>query len=91
MARGAMEMMIDEGTQFAWYDLCLLAHLYLDLNDLVYMGECNLSIRMTLLHIWAYDHVVLLRQVCMRFRRKVSHVCVYVLHDYFPSLVRKME
>lgn len=51
-----LERMIVQGTWYSWGSY-MLAHLYHDLHRVVYLGATNLSTRVTLLQIWAWEHM----------------------------------
>lgn len=56
-----------EGTQFAWGP-CVLSHLYQDLHEVAYRGVGSLGVGITLLHIWAWEHLPVTRPVSLRFQ-----------------------
>lgn len=62
-----IEQMVREGTRYAW-GACVLAHLYMDLHEVVYHGITLLGVGITLLHIWAWENLPIMRPMCMRFR-----------------------
>lgn len=52
-------MVRDRAIRFAWGSM-LLASLYKDLHEYVYMDGRALGPSVTLLHIWAWEHIVVL-------------------------------
>lgn len=41
----------------------MLASLYHDMHDFVYYDSRAIGIGVTLLHIWAWDHIIVLRPI----------------------------
>lgn len=73
----AMDKMLSHGTRFAWGP-CMLAHLYHDLHQFVYLGGCEISAGVTLLQIWAYKHITMIRLICYMGRgARQSYVHMY--------------
>lgn len=62
-----IEKMMTEGTCDAWGP-CVLAHLYKDLHEAVYREARSQGVGITLLHIWAWEHLPITWPVCLRFR-----------------------
>ena len=59
--------MLEDGTRYAW-GVCLLAHLYHNLHDVAYREGSSLSTGVTLLHVWAWEHIYITCLVHMRFQ-----------------------
>lgn len=57
-----LETLVTEHTRFAWGQ-CLLAHLYYELHQFVYHGSIGLGCRVTLLRVWAYEHLSVTRPI----------------------------
>lgn len=55
-----LEMMITKGTWYAWGS-CMLAHLYRELHQVVYQRATSLSVGITLLQVWAWEHIAVTR------------------------------
>lgn len=53
-----LETLVTEHTRFAW-GLCLLAHLYYELQQFVYHRPIGLGCGVTLLQVWAYEHLLI--------------------------------
>lgn len=51
-----LEDMVTQGRRFAWGS-CMLGHLYRELHQVVYRGYMSLSTRVTLLQVWAWEHI----------------------------------
>ena len=62
-----LHSILEDGTRYAW-GVCVLAHLYHDLHDVVYRDGASLSAGVTLLHVWAWEHMSITCPVHMRFR-----------------------
>lgn len=62
-----LEDMVTQGRRFAWGS-AMLAHLYRDLHQVVYLGYSNLSARVTLLQVWAWEHILTARPLADRDR-----------------------
>lgn len=54
----------------------MLAHLYRDLHQVVYLGYNSLSVGFTLLQVWAWDHIPTARPLVDR-DRLVGHAYAY--------------
>lgn len=74
-----IERMASEGTRHVWGS-CVLDHLYRDLHEVVYHEITSLGEGITLLHIWAWEHLPITRPMYMRFRA-IDQPYVYV-HRY---------
>ena len=61
-----LHSILEEGTHYAW-GVCVLAHLYHDLHDAVYREGASLSAGVTLLHVWAWEHMSITWTIHMRF------------------------
>lgn len=59
--------MMTKGTHYAWGSY-VLAHLYKEIHEAVYREMRSLAVRITLLHIWAWEHLPVTWPVCLRFR-----------------------
>lgn len=46
----------------------MLAHLYHDLHQVVYLGAASLSVEVTLLQIWAWEHITVTQPIAERDR-----------------------
>lgn len=46
----------------------MLVHLYQELHEVVYRGRGSLAVGVTLLHIWAWEHLPVTRPLSLRFR-----------------------
>lgn len=55
----------------------MLVHLYRDLHDVVYHEISSLGVGITLLHIWAWEHLLISRPMCLRFRA-IDQLYVYM-------------
>ncbi|XP_059070641.1 protein MAINTENANCE OF MERISTEMS-like [Cryptomeria japonica] len=64
---GALETLVTEHTRYAWGP-CVLAHLYYELHQFVYHGSVGLGCRVTLLQVWAYEHLPITRPIHFRGR-----------------------
>lgn len=62
-----IEDMVTQGHRFAWGS-CMLAHLYRDLHQVVYLGYTSLSVEVTLLQVWAWEHIPVVRPLLDRDR-----------------------
>lgn len=51
--------MRDRPTHFSWGPI--LASLYRDLHEYVYLNGRALEVGVTLLHVWAWEHIVVLQ------------------------------
>lgn len=51
-----LEDMVTQGHRFAW-GLAMLANLYKDLHQVVYLGYSSLSVGVTLLQVWVWEHI----------------------------------
>lgn len=70
--------MMQHQTRFAW-GVCILAHLYHDLHQVVYDGAASLSSGVTLLQVWCWDHIAISRPVHDRVRGDKSHTFIYIV------------
>lgn len=59
--------MVTQGRKFAWGS-CMLAHLYRELHQVVYLGYTILSVGVTLLQVWAWEHIPIARPLVDRDR-----------------------
>ncbi|GLJ23507.1 hypothetical protein SUGI_0445390 [Cryptomeria japonica] len=64
---GKLEMLVMQHTRYAWGP-CVLAHLYYELHQFVYHGSVGLGYRVTLLQVWAYEHILVTRPIHFRGR-----------------------
>lgn len=62
-----LEDMVRQGHGFAWGS-CMLAHLYRELHQVVYLGYTSLSTRVTLLQVWAWDYIPVSRPLADKDR-----------------------
>lgn len=62
-----LEDMVTRGCRFAWGS-AMLAHLYRDLHQVVYLVYSSLSIGVTLLQVWAWEHIPIARPLADRDR-----------------------
>ncbi|XP_059063972.1 serine/threonine-protein phosphatase 7 long form homolog isoform X1 [Cryptomeria japonica] len=62
-----LEDMVTQGRQFAWGS-CMLAHLYKDLHQVVYLGYNILLAGVTLLQVWAWEHIPVVRPLADKDR-----------------------
>lgn len=46
----------------------MLAHLYRDLHEVVYLGYDSLSASVTLLQVWCWEHILVARPLADRDR-----------------------
>lgn len=51
---------MEDGVQYAWGSF-ILGQLYHDIYMCVYRGYKNLGTRVTLLHVWVFEHIVVCR------------------------------
>lgn len=51
-----LEDMVTQGCNFAWGS-CMLAHLYRELHQVVYLRYMSLSVGVTLLQVWAQEYI----------------------------------
>jgi hypothetical protein len=71
-----LESMVRRSRIYAWGS-CLLAHLYRELHLFVYRGSSSLAADVTLLQIWAWEHIAVARPLTHRQRpegRPYSHM-----------------
>lgn len=54
--------MLFRRTQYAW-DPVMLASLYYDMHDFFYCDGRVINTGVTLLHIWAWEHIAVLRPI----------------------------
>lgn len=62
-----LEIILIERRRFAWGP-CILAHLYHELNQFVYLIGYRLRCMVTLLQMWAFENIVVTRPIHFRFR-----------------------
>ncbi|XP_059074222.1 protein MAIN-LIKE 2-like isoform X1 [Cryptomeria japonica] len=62
-----LEDMVTQGRRFAWGS-AMLAHLYRDLHEVVYLGYGSLSAGVTLLQVWCWEHIPAARPLADRDR-----------------------
>lgn len=62
-----LEDMVTQGCRFAWGS-CMLAHLYRELHQVVYLGYMSLLAGVTLLQVWAWEHISAARPLVDRDR-----------------------
>lgn len=62
-----LEDMVTQRHQFAWGS-AILAHLYKDLHEVVYLSYESLSAGVTLLQVWAWEHIPIARPLVDRDR-----------------------
>jgi len=55
-----MEGMFSYGTRYAWAEY-VLGQLYHYLHDCAYMFGASMSVGVTVLHVWAYEHILVMR------------------------------
>lgn len=60
-----LEKMAIEGTVYAWGP-CVLAMLYFQLHQIVYQRVQTLSCGVTLLQVWAFEHIAICQPIAER-------------------------
>lgn len=70
-----LEDMVTQGRRFAWGS-CMLAHFYKYLHQVVYLGYNSLLAEVTLLQVWAWEHIPIVRPLADR-DRLVGHSYAY--------------
>lgn len=70
-----LEDMVTQGHRFAWGS-AMLAHLYRDLHEGVYLGYGSLSAGVMLLQVWCWEHILIARPLADR-DRPVGHAYAY--------------
>lgn len=65
----------------------MLAHLYHDLHQVVYRGSSSLSCGVTVLQIWAWEHLAVTRPACPRVRPPgMPYIYMYAMFLTQPKL-----
>lgn len=79
-----LESIVRQSTRYA-YGSCLLAHLYCELHLFMYRGSSSLAARVTLLQIWALEHIAVTWSLTHRQRPKSRPY----IHMYHHRLVQR--
>ncbi|XP_059070759.1 protein MAIN-LIKE 2-like [Cryptomeria japonica] len=66
--RKCLYFMVHDGVQYAW-GAAMLAQLYHDMHLVVYREYASLSVGVTLLHIWAWEHIAVTRPLGVHDRQ----------------------
>lgn len=60
-----LESIITHGTRYAW-GLCMLSHLHHDFHQVLYLRGASLSLGVTLIQVWTWEHIVVIHLVANR-------------------------